>query len=271
MGSQSMPDALEDIAVSAARAPFEPAEVRMEPFTRRVRGLLDGVAIVDSDRTLLMFEVGHLPVYYFPLEDVRTDLLEASDHKTNCPRKGEASYHSIRVGDRVAEDAVWRYEDPIEDCPVISGHVAFYWNALDSWWEEEDEVFVHPRDPYHRVDVLRSSREVRVEVDGVVLADSTSPLLLFETNLPTRYYLPRSDVRLETLRESDTVTRCPYKGIADYFSVEADGKTHDDLAWSYPAPIPECTKIEQAICFHNEHVDLFIDGELQERPQTHWS
>ena len=267
-----MPEALEDTAVSSvARAPFEPAEVRMEPFGPRVRGVLGGETIVDSDRTLLMFEVDHLPVYYFPIEDVRMDLLEASKHTTSCPRKGTASYHSVRVGECLAENAVWRYKEPIEGCPDISGHVAFYWNALESWWEEEDEVFVHPRDPYHRVDVLRSSREIRVVLNGETVAESTSPLLLFETALPTRYYLPRADVRPELLRTSDTVTRCPYKGIATYYSVEAGGTVHDDLAWSYPAPIPECSKIEQAVCFHNEHVDLYVDGELQERPQTHWS
>ena len=143
-----MPEALEDTAVSSvARAPFEPAEVRMEPFGPRVRGVLNGETIVDSDRMLLMFEVDHLPVYYFPIEDVRMDLLEASEHTTRCPRKGAASYHSVRVGERLAENAAWRYKEPIESCPDISGHMAFYWNAFDSWWEEEDEVFVHPRDP----------------------------------------------------------------------------------------------------------------------------
>jgi uncharacterized protein (DUF427 family) len=243
----------------------------MEPFPRRVRAVLGGETIVDSDQTLLMFEIDHLPVYYFPIEDVRTDLLEASDHATSCPRKGDASYQSIQVGDRVAQDAVWRYEEPIEGCPDISGHVGIYWDALDSWWEEADEVFVHPRDPYHRVDVLRGARDIRVEVNGEVLAESARPLMLFETGLPTRYYLPRSDVALGTLSESDTVTRCPYKGVATYFSIEAGGKTHDDLAWSYLAPIPECSKVEHAIAFHNEHVDLYVDGELQERPQTNWS
>lgn len=267
-----MPEALEDTSTSSvSRPPFGSADVRLEPFPRRVRGLLEGTPIVDSERTLLLFEVDHLPVYYFRVEDVRMDLLKPSAKRTTCPRKGEASYHSIRVGDRLAEDAAWRYEQPIESCPDISGLIAFYWSALDSWWEEEDEVFVHPRSPYHRVDVLRSSRQVRVEVDGETVAESRRPLLLFETGLPSRYYLPRSDVRLESLRPSDTVTRCPYKGITDYFSVEVGGKTHEDLAWSYPAPIPECPKIEQAICFHNEHVDLYVDGRLQERPRTNWS
>lgn len=267
-----MPDALEDVAVSDVATPADhPAEVRVEPFSRRVRGVLGGVEVVDSEDVLLMHEVGHLPVYYFPIEDLRADLQEPSAKTSECPRKGEATYQSIRIGDRFAEDAVWRYENPIESCPDISGHVGIYWNALDAWFEEEDEVFVHPRDPYHRVDVLRSSRDIRVEVDGEVLAESTRPLLLFETGLPTRYYLPRSDVRKDSLRESGTVTRCPYKGIATYYSIESDGKLHEDLAWSYRAPIPELPRVEDAIAFHNEHVDLFVDGELQERPKTHWS
>ena len=124
---------------------------------------------------LILFEEGHLPVYYFPLEDVDAQYLEPSDTHTTCPRKGEASYSTIRVGDRVAEDAAWRYPEPIDDCPDISGHVAFYWSKMDSWWEEDDEVFKHARDPYHRVDALRSSRHVTVEIDGEVVAETGPP------------------------------------------------------------------------------------------------
>src|SRR5919206_162953 len=199
---------------------------------------------------------------------VRAELVEPSDKRTTCPRKGEATYGSLRVGDRVAQDALWRYEEPIAECPDISGHVAFYWRALDSWWEEDDEVFVHPRDPYHRVDVLRSSRHVRVEVDGQALADTHRPLLLLETGLPPRWYVPRADVRLDLMTPTDTTTACPYKGFASYFSAQVGDAQHDDIAWSYVTPVPECPKIEQAVCFFNERVDLFVDGERQERPET---
>jgi uncharacterized protein (DUF427 family) len=247
------------------------AVVRVEPTPRRVRGVFAGQTVVDSRRTLILFEQGHLPVYYFPIEDVRADLVEPSDKRTTCPRKGEATYGSLRVGDRVAQDALWRYEEPIAECPDISGHVAFYWRALDSWWEEDDEVFVHPRDPYHRVDVLRSSRHVRVEVDGQALAETHRPLLLLETGLPPRWYVPRADVRLDLMTPTDTTTACPYKGFASYFSAQVGDAQYDDIAWTYVTPVPECPKIEQAVCFFNERVDLFVDGERQQRPETPWS
>ena len=253
-----------------ARPPTD-AVVRVEPTLKRVRAMLGGETVVDSRRALILFEKGHLPVYYFPLDDVRDDLLEPSDKHTTCPRKGEASYYSIRVGDRLAQDAVWRYPEPIEGCPDISEHVAIYWDAMDSWWEEDDQVFRHARDPYHRVDVLRSSRHVRVEVDGETLAETHRPLLLIETGLPPRWYVPRADVRLDRLRPTRTRTTCPYKGEASYFSALVGDTEHRNLVWSYEAPIPECPKIEQAICFFNERVDLVVDGERHERPRTQWS
>jgi uncharacterized protein (DUF427 family) len=266
-----MPEALEDTHMAVVARPPADAVVRVEPTVKRVRAMLGGETVVDTRRALLLFEQGHLPVYYFPFEDVRQDLLEPSDKHTTCPRKGEAEYWSIRAGDRFAKNAVWRYPEPIEACPDISGHVAFYWDKLDSWWEEDDQVFRHARDPYHRVDVLRSSRHVLVELDGEVLAETRRPLLLVETGLPPRWYIPRADVRFELLRPTDASTTCPYKGDASYFSAVIGGAEHENIAWSYVAPIPECPKIEQAICFFNERVELTVDGERQERPKTHWS
>ena len=265
-----MPQALEDIQISHLDRPGIAAVVSVEPGRKRVRAVLGGETVVDSTDVLLMFERGHLPVYYFPVADVREDLLEPSDHTSHCPRKGDATYHSVRAGDRFAENAVWRYLAPVPECPDISGHVAVYWNAMDSWWEEDDQVFVHARDPYKRVDVLRSSRHVRVELDGETVAETTRPLLLLETGLPERWYLPRADVREDVLRPSDTVTMCPYKGSASYFSVARPG-VHPTSPGPTSTPIPECPKIEQAVCFFNERVDLLVDGERQARPQTKWS
>jgi uncharacterized protein (DUF427 family) len=266
-----MTRALEDLELEVVARPGGGPDVRVEPTIRRVRGMFGGETVVDSARTLIMFERGHLPVYYFPLEDVRRELLEPSGTRTHCPRKGEAVYHSLRIGDRVAHDAAWRYPEPIESCPDISGHTAFYWNAMDSWWEEDDEVFVHARDPYHRVDVLRSSRHVEVALDGDTVADTRRPLLLLETGLPPRWYIARADVRLDLLRPTDSASACPYKGNASYFTAVTGSGEHRDVAWSYTAPIPECPRIEQAICFFNERVDLTVDGEPQERPRTHWT
>jgi uncharacterized protein (DUF427 family) len=177
----------------------------------------------------------------------------------------------VRAGDRVAENAAWGYPEPIESCPPISGHVAFYWNKMDAWYEEEEQVFVHPKDPYHRVDVLDSSRHVRVTVNGEVVAETDRPVVLFETGLPPRYYIPSEDVREEALVESEKTTRCPYKGVASYYSVEAGGGREEDLVWYYPEPLPEVGKVGGRLCFFNEKVDLEVDGEAQERPRTQWS
>jgi uncharacterized protein (DUF427 family) len=248
------------------------AAVSVEPSPRWVRATFNGVTIVDSKRVMLLHERGRVPVYYFPKEDVRFEHLEGTDHATHCPHKGDAAYWSIRVGDRVAENAVWGYPEPKAGQEVLADLVAFYWNELDHWYEEDDEVYVHPRDPYRRVDAMHSSRHVQVMLGGEVVADTRRPVLLYETGLPTRYYVPPQDVRLDLLRRSPTVTRCPYKGVATTWTAEVNGTTYEDIAWSYPYPIPELPKIENLICFYDENVDeVIVDGEVEEKPQTRWS
>ena len=242
-----------------------------EPSPRWVRVRFRGETIADSKRVMLMREKGRLPVYYFPQEDVRMDLFLTSDYTTHCPRKGDATHWTVKVSGKVAENAAWSYPDPKSDWAPIKGYVAFYWSKMEHWFEEEEEVFVHARDPYKRVDILPSSRHVQVVIDGITVADSQRPHLLFETGLPTRYYIPQDDVRMEYLEPSDTQTRCPYKGIAAYWSVKVDDKVYKDLVWGYPDPIPECPKIKGLLCFFNEKVDLYVDGELQERPKTPWT
>lgn len=180
------------------------------------------------------------------------------------------------VGGRRAEKAAWTYPDPAAGLEALKDHIAFYWKEMDAWYEEDDEVFVHPRDPYHRVDVLRSSRHVRIEAAGQLVADSHRPCLLFETGLPTRYYLPKQDVRMDLFEPSRTTSQCPYKGIAVYWTMRAGrggGREQGprDLLWAYPFPIPECPKIENLVSFYNEKVDITVDGEPQPRPTTIWS
>jgi uncharacterized protein (DUF427 family) len=250
---------------------LRPHTLYFEDSPRRVRVMFNGETVADSKRAKLMHETAHLPIYYFPIEDVRKDLLEESDHATYCPFKGNASYWSVRVEGRVAENAVWSYPEPIDSAPPIAGYVAFYWRMMDHWYEEDEEVFVHPRDPYHRVDILESSRRVKVSVNGEVIAETARPKVLFETGLPPRYYIPAEDVRKEALVGSEKTTRCPYKGVASYWSVEAGGERTEDLVWYYPEPIPEAAKIEGLLAFFNEKVDLEVDGEEQERPITRWS
>jgi uncharacterized protein (DUF427 family) len=254
---------------------FEPPEpgraLYLEPTPKRIRVVVNGETIADSRHAMMLHESGHQPVYYFPPEDVRADLLEPSDRRTHCPKKGDASYHTIRVGERVVEAGAWFYPDPVEGTPPIKDLIAFYWNRMDRWLEEDEEVFVHPRDPYHRVDIASTSRAVRISLDGELLAETDRALALFESNLPARWYLPLEDVRA-VLEPSDTVTRCPYKGTAGYYSVAlSGGELGQDLLWVYEEPIPEVGRIAGLVCFFDERVDVELDGELQERPETPWS
>jgi uncharacterized protein (DUF427 family) len=242
-----------------------------DPVPQRIRALFAGETVVDSQNAKLLHETGHLPVYYFPLEDVRTDLLERGDKHTRCPHKGEASYWSLTVGRRTAPDAVWGYEEPIEPASFLRGHVALYWHVPDEWFAEDQQLFGHARDPYSRIDVYRTSRRIRVSVGGETIADSVRARALFETGLPTRYYFPPEDVRLDFLEPSPKRTRCAYKGSASYWHVRAGGELHDDLAWAYPDPHHDAEPVRDLIAFFNERVDLDVDGEAQDRPRTQWS
>ncbi len=245
--------------------------IYFEDFPRRMRGLVGGEVVVDARHAKLLHEHGHLPVLYFPDDEVRMDLLEPSDHHTRCPWKGQASYYHVRAGGEERENAAWTYPEPLEGAPPLAGCVAFYWGKVDRWLEEDEPAIGHVRDPYHRVDVLDSSRHVRVLVDGEVIADSRRTRALFETGLPTRWYFPPDDVRSDALAESDSHTVCAYKGVASYWSVRSNGRTEDDLAWYYPEPRHDAERVRSYVAFFNERVDVEVDGELQERPETQWS
>ncbi len=247
-------------------------KVTLERSPRRVRVKFNGETIADSSAAHLLFETRHLPVYYFPRGDVRMDKLTPTDHHSFCPYKGTASYWTIRVGDKVSENAVWGYPDPYDEVPALKDFVAFYWDRVDGWYEEDEEIFVHPRDPYKRVDVVASSRHVQVVVGGEIVADTKRARFLFETRLPTRYYIPPEDVRMDLLVPSDKATACPYKGKARYHSVKIGQEVFPDIVWSYPEPIAECPKIKGHLCFFNELVDeIRVDGVVVPRPVTPWS
>jgi uncharacterized protein (DUF427 family) len=198
------------------------------------------------------------------------DLLEPSDRHTRCPKKGEASYYTIRAGDKEVKAGAWYYPEPLAGAEPIKDLIAFYWHWMDHWYEEDEEAFVHPRDPYHRVDVLSTSRHIRISLDGEVLAETERAEALFESNLPTRWYIPREDV-VATVEPTDTVTRCPYKGTASYYSVKlSNGEVAKDVIWYYDEPLVAVGKIEGLLCFFNERVDVEIDGERAGRPETDW-
>lgn len=235
----------------------------LEDSPRRVRVVVAGEVVAESSRVRLLHETGLPPVYYLPEEDLRHELLEPSDTSTHCPFKGEASYRSIRVGDDVRPDAVWTYPQPLAGAPPLAGLAAFRFTAVDQWWEEAERIAVHPRDPYHRCDVLRSDRHVVVRLGDEVVADSDDVVVLFETGLPPRHYLPLRHARSELLRRSDTVTSCPYKGTTDrYFTVAAAGQEVVDGAWVYEHPNPEVRGIEGRVAFDDERFDVAVDGRL---------
>jgi uncharacterized protein (DUF427 family) len=239
---------------------------------RHVRVMFGGETIADSKRVKLVREPDILPAYYFPKADVRTELFVPSAQKTESSEKGEASYWSIRSGNKFAENSAWSYSDPSPAAAAIKDHFAFEWSKMDKWMEEDEEIFKHARDPYKRVDALPSTRHVRVVIDGQSVAETRRPHFVFETNHPVRYYIPQEDVRMELLVPSATTSRCPYKGAASYWSVRLGGETFSDLVWGYMDPIPEIPKIKGLVCFfHERGCDIYVDGELIDRPKTKWA
>jgi uncharacterized protein (DUF427 family) len=242
--------------------------VRVEHGQKRVRAYLGGELVADTTGPLLVWEIPSYPAYYLPLADVRATLV-ATGMTEHSPSRGDAEVLDVVVARGKAAGAARRFPaSPIEE---LRDAVRLDFDAMEEWLEEDEPIYVHPRSPYARIDVLASSRHVRIEVDGVTVAESTSPRILFETGLPPRYYLPLPDLRLDLLRPSNTQTQCPYKGTAAYWSLDVNGTVYDDLLWIYRTPLPESQKVAGLACFYNEKVDLFVDGEPVDRPRTHFS
>jgi uncharacterized protein (DUF427 family) len=246
---------------------FSTDDLQLLLSPKRIRVRFGGEWLADSTRAALLRENGHLPVYYIPREDVRMDLLRRTDHVTSSERKGRAVYWTVRSGGRSAENAAWAYPEPGEGAEALADYVEFDWDAMDAWFEEDEEVDVHPRDPFHRVDTRRSSRHLKLELGGVIVAETTRPTLLFETSLPTRYYIPPTDVRLDLLEPSDHTTGCPYKGRASYLHVRVGDKLHRNLVWSYSLPRAAAFDVRGMMAFYTEKIDaLYVDGEKVEKP-----
>jgi len=241
--------------------------VRIEPARKRVRAMLGGEVVADTTSPLLVWEIPYYPTYYFPEADVRTDLLVETGETQKSPSRGIATQLSVEVNG--SEGSAYTFTEPKFD--EIAGHYAFVWKTMDHWFEEDEEVFVHARDPYTRIDILPSSRRVRVEIDGVTVADTTHASFLYETGLPTRYYIPKTDVSMNLLTPTDTITKCPYKGDARYWSVTVDGETHENVVWGYDAPLPESQKVVGLVSFYNEKVDVYVDEEPEAQPKTKFS
>ena len=237
-------------------------QLYLEPFGPRVRIVVAGEVVADTTSALLLYETGLFPVIYLPAADVRSEVLEASQTRTHCPFKGDATYHHLRVAGVQRRDAVWSYPDPIEGCPPLAALVAFDPAAVDAVYLEEEQVRGHVRDPYHRVDAVPTSRHVTVRVDGQVVADSHRAVLVFETGLPVRTYLPAGDVDTAVLESSDTVTTCPYKGTTGrYHSVRVGERHLEDAVWVYEDPDPSVAAIAGLLAFDDAQVEVAHDHE----------
>jgi uncharacterized protein (DUF427 family) len=238
---------------------------RVETSPKRIRAYLGSDLVADTTRPLLVWEIPYYPMYYFPAEDVRARLVPTGTTE-HVAERGTAEVLDVVTPHGTAPAAARRFPD--SPVPELRGAVRLEWGAMDEWLEEDEPIYAHPNNPYTRIDIRKSSRHVRVELEGVVLADSRSPHILFETGRPPRYYLPLSHVRMDLLRPSGRQSHCAYKGTATYWSVDVYDRCYEDIAWMYRTPLPECQKIAGLICFANEQVDLIVDGEIQERPGT---
>jgi uncharacterized protein (DUF427 family) len=264
-------------------------ELRIEPTTKRVRARVGDETVLDTKRALLVFEPHRVvPGYAVPVADISGELVEAAgvDRTQTLPlvaitgggqpviESAAFALHTadgveltLRAGGTERPGAAFRADDP-----DLDGYVILDFDAFDVWLEEEEVIRGHPRDPLHRIDVRLSSRHVRIELDGDVLAESSRPRLVFETKLAVRYYLPREDVRMDQLRPSPTRSICAYKGSASYFTLELAGRPAvADIAWTYEQPLPDAAELTGYVCFFDERVDVIVDGELRERPRTAWS
>lgn len=243
----------------------------VEPVPRRIRGIAGGETVLDTTAALYVWEHPYYPQYYVPRADVLAHLLVPEGAgATETDALGTIEPHGLQVNTGYRAQAA----KVIANSPIaaLGGTVRFDWGAMDAWFEEDEQVFVHPRNPYVRVDALRSTRSVRVELEGVVLAQSSSPVMVFETGLPTRYYLNRMEIDFTDLISSDTATACPYKGeTSEYWSLRSGERIHRDLAWSYNFPTSQLALIGGLVAFYNERVDLFVDGHKLDRPRTHFS
>jgi uncharacterized protein (DUF427 family) len=261
------------------------AMLRYEPTAKRIRVCLGGEPVADTHEARLVWEPRRVvPTYAVPLaaltgqlvpagaesgadEDVGVRLPAISSRPILDPsvpfdaHSCAGTAYDVIAGEETGAAAAFRPDDP-----DLADYVILEFNAFE-WREEEEPIVSHPHDPFSRIDVLRSSRHIRVEYDGRLLAESKRPMLLFETLLPVRFYLPREDVVVR-LDPSDTVTYCAYKGRASYYSVPDGPK---DIAWTYHEPLHDAEPVRDLICFFNERLDVIVDGERRDRPVTPWS
>lgn len=239
--------------------PFS-AKPEWVPVAKRIRARFGNKFIADSLRVML--KRGFPLWYFFPRYDIDMELLEKSREETENDKWGSIIKWNLKAGGKTAKNAARSYENPSENAPEnIDRYIAFNWDAIDSWFEEDEEVRVHPRDPYHRIDSCRSSRHVRIIVDDETVAESRCPVVLFETGLPARFYIPKTDVWTNFLEPTNHKTHCPYKGTASYYSVKTDKTELKNVVWTYPYPNAGVQEIQNLLAFYTEKIDeVYVDG-----------
>jgi uncharacterized protein (DUF427 family) len=242
-----------------------------ERYPLRVRAVLAGEVVADSRETKLLHSSGALPVFWFPVGDISHDCLTRGERTEVRPGIGEIVFHDLSAGGRTAHECVRESLVPADGAEFLHGHAFLDWDAIDEWFTEDLQIHGHPKDPYTRIDIVPTTRHVKVSLDGVTLAESRRTKLLQETSLPARFYFPPEDVRTELLVPSSQRSRCAYKGSAAYWSVRVGDHVVEDLVWTYADPEPEAAPVRDLLCFFSERVDVELDGEPQERPRTQWA
>jgi uncharacterized protein (DUF427 family) len=232
-----------------------------EPLRRRMSAKLGERTVVRSDDAVLLFEPGRYPVAYFPIADFAAGALRPTDHRTTHPELGETAWFEVVGNTRHAARGAWQHIALRVHAAILEGKVALAWRAMDGFFEEDDRILGHAADPYHRIDIRQTSRHLVVRADDRVIADTTSPLVLYESGFAPRWYVPREDVVADAIRPSDLQTFCPYKGIASYCDVDAT----QNAAWSYRAPFDDMAAIGDLISFEPDRVEVTLDDRRVER------
>jgi uncharacterized protein (DUF427 family) len=233
----------------------------IEPLRRRMSGELGGSTVVQSDGAVLLFEPARYPVAYFPIGDIADGTLRSAEHESTHPDLGKTKWFDVVGGEgQVARRGAWQHVDPPPQAKAVRDTVAFAWRAMDAFYEEDERILGHAADPYHRIDIRRTSRHLVVRELGEVVADTVAPLVLYESGFAPRWYVPRDDIVGEALHAVEGQTFCPYKGLASYYDV---GETRT-AAWSYRAPFEEVSRIADLVSFYPEKLAITLDGEKLE-------
>ncbi|MGF1504218.1 MAG: DUF427 domain-containing protein [Chloroflexi bacterium] len=234
------------------------------PTGSRIKALFNGETLAESDNAMLFRESPFKLFYFFPKDDVNHDLLVESDHVEESGLRGRREHWHIEAGDRRVENGAFAYVEEKENRPDLRAYVGIEMAAPDAWFEEDEELIGHPRDPYTRIDVRRSARHIRVAINGTTVAETNRALILYETGLVRRYYIPKDDVHTHLFTPTATHTICPYKGEARYWSFK-EGDVRD-VVWAYDDPFDDAARVQGTMCFYQERdeVSIYVDGELEE-------